>query len=105
MRNVNVNNTDLKLVQIFLSQSTASAPAVFEVSLTPYDSFHCTCPGYRSKEACIHINFVETRIAGNNGVYPLEISNKASQEELDKSSESNEEFRKFILKFGKIEVY
>jgi hypothetical protein len=104
MKDVNMRDTDLRLVQVFLSQSSAS-PAVFEVSVKKDTNFHCTCPGYKSKNICKHIKFVKARIDTNQGTYPLEISNKAPEEEVEKSYESNESFRQFVLKFGKIEVY
>jgi len=103
MKDVEMNDTDLRLVQVFLSQS--SNPAVFEVSIKKDNNLHCTCPGYNGKGSCKHIKFVRARIDANFGTYPLEISNKAPQEELDKSFESNTAFREFVLKFGKVEVF
>jgi hypothetical protein len=41
----------------------------------------------------------------NNGTYPLEISQKASQEEAALAQGSDEEFREFIIKYGRIEVF
>jgi hypothetical protein len=94
---------DVKLIQIFLGAS--STPAVFEVSTTQDGDLICNCPGYRGRRRCKHVQFVQARIDGNNGSYPLEISKRATQEEADKAQTSTELFREFIIKFGKIEVF
>lgn len=93
---------DLKLVQIFLGHS---ALGVFEVSVDKEQNYYCNCPGFKGRGTCKHTKFVDVRIKQNNGTYPLEISTKVSKEEADKASKSNESFREFILKFGKIEVF
>jgi hypothetical protein len=41
----------------------------------------------------------------NGGSYPLEINKKAKPEEAEKARESNDSFRDFIIKFGRIEVF
>ena len=91
-----------KLVQIFLSQS--SSLGVYEVSITEDKVFICTCPGYVAKSSCKHVNFVKSRVKNNQGVYPLEISTRCTDEDAEKAMDSPESFREFILKFGKIEV-
>jgi hypothetical protein len=48
---------------------------------------------------------VQARIDSNNGAYPLAISDRATKEDALKAKESNLEFREFVIKFGKIEVY
>lgn len=95
-----------RLVQVFLSQSTTPGPSIFEVSsdLTN-ENLYCTCPGYKARDTCKHIKFVKTRIDENNGSYPLEISDKATKAEADFAKASDDNFREFIIKYGKIEVY
>lgn len=100
-----MGNTDLKLIQIFLSQSTSALPAVFEVSAKKDHSLFCTCPGYGAKGTCKHTRFVKARIDNNRGTYPLEISSKATTEDIESSKTSNKDFRDFVIKFGKIEVF
>jgi hypothetical protein len=94
-----------RLLQIFLSQSQTPGPAVFEVSVKHNGGLYCTCPGFRGRSTCKHVKFVKARVNHNNGVYPLEISEKASQEDSEKAGESKEAFRDFIIKYGKIEVF
>lgn len=95
---------DARLVQIFLSQANTPGPGIYEVSLTKDKKFICTCPGYNGRATCKHTKFVEARVKNNNGTYPLEISTRCKEEDADMSVASPEEFRKFIIKYGKIEV-
>ena len=94
---------EMKLIQVFLGDS--STPAIFEVSSTKEGELICNCPGYRGRRRCKHVSFVQARIDGNGGSYPLEISKRATKEEADLAQTSTELFRDFIIKFGKIEVF
>ena len=94
-----------RLVQVFLSQSHTPGPGIYEVSADYAGNLFCTCPGFKGRTNCKHIKFVKARIDGNNGNYPLEISSRATKEDADTAKRSNEGFREFILRFGKIEVY
>jgi hypothetical protein len=40
----------------------------------------------------------------NNGIYPVEVSNKASREESSIAKEDPENFRQFLVKYGRVEV-
>lgn len=105
MREQNVSQSTNRLVQVFLSQSQTPGPGIFEVSADDPGTLYCTCPGYRGRKTCKHTKFVQARIDSNNGNYPLEISSRATREDALKAKESNDEFREFVIKFGKIEVY
>lgn len=94
-----------RLVQVFLSQSQSPGPSIFEVSTDDDGKLLCTCPGYKGRNTCKHTKFVQARIDSNHGSYPLEISNRATEEEADLAKTSNERFREFIIKYGKIEVF
>jgi hypothetical protein len=94
----------LKLIQVFLTQGSVPGPSVYEVSQTNDNTLVCTCPGYRGRGSCKHVKFVRARIEENDGVYPLEITYKATLEDATKAKQSNKDFRDFVLKFGKIEV-
>jgi hypothetical protein len=104
MKEANVKD-DLRLVQVFLGSNKNPGPGVFEVSTDKNGTLYCNCQGFIAKRNCKHVSFVKTRIENNNGNYPLEILRKATQEEADVAKESNEEYRRFIIKYGKIEVF
>lgn len=105
MREQDVSQPTNRLVQVFLSQSQTPGPGIFEVSANGIGTLSCTCPGYNVRKSCKHTKFVQTRIDNNNGSYPLEISSRATKEDALKAKESNDEFRDFVIRFGKIEVY
>jgi hypothetical protein len=97
--------SDARLVQVFLSQSQTPGPSIYEVSATEPGDLSCTCPGFRGRGSCKHVKFVQTRLDSNNGNYPLEISSRATKEDADRAKRSNKDFRDFIIRFGKIEVF
>ena len=98
-----MSNT-LRLVQVFLSQSTTPGPGIFEVSTNTSGDLFCTCPSFMSRKRCKHTVLVNARIEDNNGNYPLEILSKATEDDAAKSKLSNEAHRSFIIRYGKIEV-
>lgn len=94
-----------RLVQLFLSQSQTPGPSIYEVTADGTGKLFCTCPGYKGRNTCKHVKFVSARMDQNNGNYPLEISSRATKEDADKAKMSDDDFRDFIIRFGKIEVY
>lgn len=94
-----------RLVQVFLSQTQTPGPGIYEVSTDENGSLFCTCAGYKGRKVCKHTKYVQARIDNNGGNYPLEISNRATEEEAQEAKMSNEAFRTFIIKYGKIEVF
>jgi len=97
--------SDMRLVQLFLSPSQTAGPGIYEVTSDPKGNLYCTCPGFIGRNSCKHSKFVGSRIDDNDGHYPLEISSRATDEDTAKAKASNEAFREFVIKFGKIEVY
>jgi len=94
-----------KLIQVFLSQTQSPGPGIYEVSGDEQGTLFCTCPGFRGRSTCKHSRFVKSRIDGNNGTYPLEISSRATEEDAAKAKKSAQNFREFVIKYGRIEVY
>ena len=94
-----------KLLQIFLSPKDSPAPGISEVYLGSKEKLHCTCPGYRGKSSCKHTQLVKKRLEEHDGAYPLTLAKGTLPEELAKAEASPEEFRNFVLSYGKIEVY
>lgn len=89
-----------QITQIFLSDT-----GVEEVFVNlDNKKLRCTCEGYSSRSACKHVRFVSDRMKINGGVYPVEVSNKASDSESEMAILDPKLFRKFLLRYGKIEV-
>lgn len=93
-----------RLVQVFLSQGNTPGPGIFEVSNTPDGTLLCTCAGFKGRKTCKHTKFVQARMDANNGNYPIEISSKVSPEDAEKASLSDDDFREFIINYGRIEI-
>ena len=97
--------SNARLLQVFLSKTQTPGPGIYEVSIDDDDNLYCTCPKFDERSSCKHTKFVITRIDNNNGHYPLEILNKATEEEADLAKKSKVAYRRFIIKYGKIEVF
>jgi len=100
MREKDAIMDEWRVAQIFLSDT-----GVHEVLLHMKSSKgKCDCPGYSSRSTCKHVKYVQNRMADNHGVYPVEISSKASTADTYGQLNDPALFRKLILKYGKIEV-
>jgi len=92
-----------QLLQVFLSPNQSLR--IYEVSKSSDDTIQCTCDVYISRSTCKHTRFVDARIEENGGSYPLQVSDRATFEDAEQAHLSEEAFRSFIIRFGKIEVY
>lgn len=93
--------SDWQTTQVFLSDT-----GVHEVEISLVSGrLRCNCPGYSSRSSCKHARFVDNRMNENGGVYPVEISNSAKAEYFgQKALENPEEFRKYLYRYGRVEV-
>lgn len=91
-----------RTIQLFLS---ARQPAIYEVEIN-MDSMdtRCTCPTYKGRRKCRHTKFVEARRDGNGGNYPLYIRDSGGEDNLSEVITSRDEFRAFVVHYGKVEV-
>ena len=91
---------DWQATQVFLSDT-----GVHEVDINLNTSrLKCDCPGYSSRSACKHVKFVSKRMQNNGGIYPVEVSKTASPEEGELARLDPEAFRKFLYRYGRVEV-
>lgn len=90
-----------RTVQIFLSPKGSG---IYEVELTMDGrATRCNCPTFKSRNICRHVTFVENRM-GESGYYPILVHPSARDEDLAEHVEDPDKFRKFVLKYAKIEV-
>lgn len=95
-----MTSADWRTVQFFLSPR-----GVHEVSIDLNgDDVRCTCEAYELRSSCKHTRMVVARARRNNGVYPLKVSQRATEDESASASESSESFRKFVIRYGYVEV-
>lgn len=101
MRRLGVNSSDWRMVQVFLSHKGSG---IYEVELTmDGKNTRCNCPTFKSRHTCRHVTFVQARMDGN-GFYPILVHPSARDEDLAEQVEDKDRFRKFVLKYAKIEV-
>jgi len=100
MKDSTMAKSDWRTIQFFLS-----VRGVFEVQIDlESDSARCNCPAFVARNVCKHSRYVVEKIKGNNGIYPMKVSSRASQEEIKRANESSNAFREFVVNYGKIEV-
>lgn len=89
-----------QIAQLFLSET-----GVHEVDINlETRKLRCNCSGYSTRAMCKHSRFVQERMKTNGGVYPVEVSNKASTSDSTFASLDPKLFRDFLIKYGKIQV-
>jgi hypothetical protein len=100
MKDKTMSAAEWRTVQFFLSTR-----GVYEVSIDLNgDDVRCTCEAYELRSSCKHTRIVVSKARRNNGVYPLKVSSKATEDESMTASESSEAFREFVIQYGYIEV-
>ena len=101
-----MGESDKRLLQIFIShQSNNPGPGIFEVNTSSNQELSCTCPGFAAKSNCKHVALVESRIEAGNGKYPFNFSTKVTTSEIASAMMSEQTFRDFVIKYGKVEIY
>ena len=95
-----VTMSEWQITQLFLSET-----GVHEVYINlDNKKLRCNCEGFSSRSNCKHARFVSERLKTNDGVYPVEVSNRASEHESAMASLDPKLFREFLIKYGKIQV-
>lgn len=99
MKAANVNDV-WQVSQIFLSDT-----GVHEVEINLKTSkARCNCPGFLTRGNCKHARIVYNRMERNGGIYPIEVSSRASHVATSVASKDPTTFRNFLVKYGRIEV-
>ena len=89
-----------RTVQVFLSPKGSG---IYEVELTTDGAqIRCNCLTYKTRHACRHVKFVQSKM--ENGTYPIQVHQSAREEDMASYASDPEAFRRFIVKYGKIEV-
>jgi hypothetical protein len=90
-----------RTIQFFISEE-----GPFEVEMD-YDNnrkLRCNCPDFQKVAKCKHQKFVKNLIEENGGYYSIQIPVEIDEDEALLAFSSSENFREFILKYGKVEV-
>ena len=90
-----------RTVQQFIS---AQGMGIFEVEVeTDTKDIRCTCPVFDKRGSCKHIQFVNDKIK-YTGHYSIMVPNEIPEEVALEANIDAEKFRKFVVKYAKIEV-
>ena len=92
---------DWRTVQMFLSPKGSG---IYEVEMTlDASQIRCNCRTYKSRMKCRHVAFVQSKI-DESGAYPIMVHPSARDEDLADHVGDRDRFRRFVLKYAKIEV-
>lgn len=98
MRGTNVS--DWLTIQLFLSDD-----GVCEVlgNHDDYRKMKCTCAAYTAMTKCKHVKHMRKTMDDNGGILNVSIPADAPEEDVEGAMGDTEQFRSFMLKYGKIE--
>jgi hypothetical protein len=89
-----------RTVQVFLS---SKGSGIYEVEMTlDGTEVRCNCQTYVRRGNCRHVKFVVSRMEA--GTYPIMVHPSARDENLSEHVTDRDRFRRFVLKYAKIEV-
>lgn len=95
-----MDSKDWRTIQVFLSHSGSG---IYEVEMTTDGkSIRCNCRTFKSRKECRHSTFVSSKM--DNGYYPILVHPSARDEDIAEHVSDRERFRKFVIKYAKIEV-
>ena len=92
---------DWRTVQVFLSEDGISE---VQIDVDNSRKVRCNCEAFMRSARCKHAQFVKARMEENDGHYAIRIPEDVPDEEAFEAMGSSEDFRNFLLKYGKIEV-
>lgn len=99
-----MSDKDVRLIQVFLA-ANSSDPVISYVSVNKKSKdISCTCAGFRGRQECKHVKFVQARVDRSSGTYPLELDPNAPDDAELLPDDDADTFREFVLKYGKIEL-
>lgn len=87
----------MKTIQFFVSVT-----GVDEVMTDEDLNLKCTCEGFKARKKCKHITWCELEL--KNGTFPIQVDKATPDSAIKQAKESNEAFRDFLIRYGKIEA-
>lgn len=96
-----VLTSDWRMVQVFLGDE-----GVYEVEVDSVNksAIRCTCKTFKSRPRCEHTRHVKRVMENNDGHYTVSIPEIVDEQEALLAMGDADLFRKFIIKYGKVEV-
>lgn len=87
----------MKTIQFFVSTT-----GVDEVLADKDSNLTCTCEGFSARRKCKHVTWCELEL--ENGTFPIQVDKATPDAAIKKAKESDEAFREFLIRYGKIEA-
>lgn len=87
----------MKTIQFFVSIN-----GVDEVMADKNSKLSCTCDGFTTRKRCKHITWCELELS--QGTFPIQVDKATPDHAIKKAKESDEAFRDFLIRYGKIEA-
>jgi hypothetical protein len=92
---------DWRTVQIFVGEYGV---AEVEVDSLNAKNVKCTCPVANGASKCAHVKYVKKNMLENAGHYTVSIPVDIDETEVFSAMKNAADFRKFIIKYGRVEV-
>jgi hypothetical protein len=100
MKEVNMH-ISWRTVQMFLEDTGV---AEVEVDQKNKSKIRCSCPAFFKSARCKHVKYVREQMSTNHGHYSIQIPLDVDETEAIAAIDNPEEFRNFVIKYGKVEV-
>jgi hypothetical protein len=100
MKEVNMN-ISWRTVQMFLEEDGV---AEVEVDQDNNSKVRCSCPTFSKSARCKHVKYVREQMSTNQGHYSIQIPLDIDETEAIAAIDDPDEFRNFVIKYGKVEV-
>lgn len=100
MKEVNMS-ISWRTVQLFLEDNGVCE---VEIDQDNKSRVRCNCPAFSKVSRCKHVKHVREQMATNQGHYSIQIPLDIDETEAIAAIDNAEEFRNFVVKYGKVEV-
>ena len=100
MKEVNMS-ISWRTVQLFLEDDGV---AEVEIDQDNKSKIRCSCPAFFKAARCKHVKYVREQMSTNQGHYSIQIPLDIDETEAIAAINNAEEFRNFVVKYGKVEV-
>jgi hypothetical protein len=93
--------SDWRTLQLFLDEAGV---AEVEVDSNNVSQVRCTCSAFSVRKKCAHSKYVKQAMQENEGHYQVLIPEDVDLDNEDIATMDSQQFREFIIKYGKVEV-
>lgn len=96
-----LKHMEWRLVQLFLDDKGIHE---FELDINDNRSVRCSCDRFKKRGDCKHSKWMDTAILESGGHYTIQVPETVDEVEAAIALDDPDDFRDFIIKYGKVEV-